>query len=355
MEEVIEQAPRSEVDQGSETMRAPDEVPAMLALQALGWGVRRIAAELGCSRNTVRELPAPGRLAALSGAAAGQARWTALQEWLAERFRRHRGNADVVRQELRARARASRSACARSSARSRRCGGSWRPRRVATVRFETPPGQQLQIDFGERRVRDRRRGASGASCSSPRWATRAGCYVARVPARAAVGLASTGWRAPSGTSAACRDEVLLDNARALVDAPRRADPRGARSTTASTPSAATGASGRGPARRTGRAPRARTSAASATSSATPSPGTASRAGRRWRRISRAGCARWPTCASTARPASRRSRASSATRRAALKPLGGRPPFRQVRELTRRGADRLPASSSTPTATACRGG
>ena len=36
-------------------MLAPQEVQRMLALRALGWGAKRISAELGCSRNTVRE------------------------------------------------------------------------------------------------------------------------------------------------------------------------------------------------------------------------------------------------------------------------------------------------------------
>ena len=36
-----------------EIVRTPDEVAAMLRLRALGWGTRRIAAEFGCSRNTV--------------------------------------------------------------------------------------------------------------------------------------------------------------------------------------------------------------------------------------------------------------------------------------------------------------
>ena len=36
-------------------MRTPEEVSAMLALQALGWGTKRIASELGCSRNTVKD------------------------------------------------------------------------------------------------------------------------------------------------------------------------------------------------------------------------------------------------------------------------------------------------------------
>ena len=84
-----------------EVMRAPDEVAAMLRLHGLGWGTRRIAAELGCNRETVQRYLAaggwapyrrPGRPRKLAGHGA----------WLAERFRRHRGNADVVRQELEA-------------------------------------------------------------------------------------------------------------------------------------------------------------------------------------------------------------------------------------------------------------
>ncbi|HZZ62208.1 MAG TPA: helix-turn-helix domain-containing protein, partial [Roseiarcus sp.] len=37
-----------------ERMLRPDDVSAMLRLRGLGWGTKRIAAELGCSRNTVR-------------------------------------------------------------------------------------------------------------------------------------------------------------------------------------------------------------------------------------------------------------------------------------------------------------
>ena len=156
----------------------------------------------------------------------------------------------------------------------------------------------------------------------------------RVPARA-----PGGWL--DGIESAFRHfgglpaEVLLDNARALVahhDAQTR---EVVLQRPAAWPSPATGASGRGPARPTGRGPRARTSAGSATSRATPSPGGASRAGRRSRRISPGGCARWPTGASMARRASRRSCASSATRRRRLRPIDGRPPFRQMRELIRR--------------------
>src|SRR4051794_13148609 len=87
------------IDGQRERMRAPDEVAAMLRLHALGWGTRRIAAELGCDRETVRRYLAavrwrPYRNPERPGALAGH------EAWLAERLRRHRGNADVVRQEL---------------------------------------------------------------------------------------------------------------------------------------------------------------------------------------------------------------------------------------------------------------
>jgi DNA invertase Pin-like site-specific DNA recombinase len=76
------------------TMRAPDEVAAMVRLRALGWGVRRIAAELGCSHMTVRRYLAEGGWAAYRAPRRAKA-LDGLEGWLAERFRRHRGNADV--------------------------------------------------------------------------------------------------------------------------------------------------------------------------------------------------------------------------------------------------------------------
>ena len=80
-------------------MKEPDEVSAMLRLKALGWGSRRIAAELGCSRTTVRRRlergewrrpSPPSRAKGLDG----------LEAWIEERFRRHAGDADVVRHPI---------------------------------------------------------------------------------------------------------------------------------------------------------------------------------------------------------------------------------------------------------------
>jgi transposase len=71
--------------------------------------------------------------------------------WLKERFERHRGNADVVRQELAAERGivVSLRTIERAVEPYRR---SLAAQAGATTRFETPPGKQLQIDFGERLV-----------------------------------------------------------------------------------------------------------------------------------------------------------------------------------------------------------
>ena len=67
-----------------EEMLTPDEVAAMLGLRGLGWGAKRIAAEFGCNRNTVKRYLGlggwarcrrPERAKALDG----------LSDWLADR------------------------------------------------------------------------------------------------------------------------------------------------------------------------------------------------------------------------------------------------------------------------------
>jgi transposase len=142
-------SPRAEVPRG-EVMRTPDDVTAMLRLKALGWGIKRIARELGCSPMTVRRYLAEGGYRAFRRPVRRRA-LTGLEDWLAERFHRHAGNADVVRQELLAEK--GLAVCLRTVERAvvglRR---DLEAQARATVRFETPPGHQLQIDFGERRV-----------------------------------------------------------------------------------------------------------------------------------------------------------------------------------------------------------
>ena len=133
-----------------EPLRTPDDVAVILRLHELGWGAKRIAREVGCSKNTVKRYLAqgvwtparppvrPGQLAALT-------------DWLADRFRQHRGNADVVRQDLRREhgITVSLRTVERAVAPLRQ---ALRAEARATIRFETAPGEQLQIDFGERTV-----------------------------------------------------------------------------------------------------------------------------------------------------------------------------------------------------------
>ena len=207
----VMECPRMEQPR-SGMMRMPDEVAAMLQLHRLGWSLRRIAREVSCSPMTVqRYLAAEGwvsfrtssRVNVLSG----------LEEWLSERFRRHRGNADVLRQELLAEhgVAVSLRTVERAVAHLRR---EWLAEARATVRFETPPGRQLQIDFGERQVR-----IGDESLRAYLFVATLG-YSRRIYAQAFHHERQVSWF--QGLEGAFRhfgglpQEILLDNARALV-------------------------------------------------------------------------------------------------------------------------------------------
>jgi transposase len=133
------------------SMVEPELIRRMRGLAEHGWGSKRIASQLGVSRNTVRRYlrrgggaevqVRPGRRK-LGVQAVGRA--IELFEGAAE------GNAVVVRDELR---RDGVVASVRTV--QRVVAGRRRERRaaeLATVRFETAPGQQMQIDFGEKVV-----------------------------------------------------------------------------------------------------------------------------------------------------------------------------------------------------------
>jgi transposase len=191
----------------------PDEVAAMLRLRGLGWGTRRIAAAIGCDRETVRRYLAAGgwapyRAPERPGALAGHG------TWVAERFRRHAGNADVVRQELAAELGVvvSLRTVERAVAHLRR---ELAATALATVRFETPPGRQLQIDFGERWI------AIGGDRVRVHLFVATLGYSRRIYARAfRHGRQSAWFDGLEGAFAhfgGLPEEILLDNAKALVE------------------------------------------------------------------------------------------------------------------------------------------
>jgi transposase len=131
-------------------MKNQDDVSEIIRLRANGLGTKRIAQSLGISRGTVKKYlknggsikyKSPGRNSALSEHS----------DWVRENFFKHGGNADVVRQELKKEfgldislrtvereVQAYREELRRESS--------------ATLRYETAPGEQMQIDFGEKYV-----------------------------------------------------------------------------------------------------------------------------------------------------------------------------------------------------------
>ena len=212
MREDLNLSPQREESRG-EGMRTPDDVSAMIRLKALGWGSRRIAAELGCGRETVRRwletgrwrgYRRPGRPKKLDG----------LETWLQEKFRQHRGNADVVRQDLQREHGIviSLRTLERSVAHLRQ---ELLVEARATVRFETPPGKQLQIDFGELRLP-----IGGETGRLFLFVATLG-YSRRIYVRAFRHERQAAWL--DGMEGAFRhfggvtEEIVFDNARGLVD------------------------------------------------------------------------------------------------------------------------------------------
>lgn len=129
-----------------EIMKSPEFVDQIFNLAKLGWGKARIAKKLGTTKKTVKRYLKQGEWVPYSRTNPNR-KLAGLERWLEETFLQHRGNAAVVHQELK-----------------RQHGITVDPRTVqravkpfrqkliaqakATVRFETLPGKQLQIDFG---------------------------------------------------------------------------------------------------------------------------------------------------------------------------------------------------------------
>lgn len=134
--------------------------------------------------------------------------------WLADRLQRHRGNADVVRQDLQRELgiEVSLRTVQRAVEPLRR---ELRAEALATVRYETAPGQQIQIDFGSTAAR------IGDEVQRVHLFVATLGFSRRCYAAAFLHERQSAWL--EGLEGAFRHfggvphEVLVDNARALVD------------------------------------------------------------------------------------------------------------------------------------------
>lgn len=195
------------------SMVEPELVRQARSLTGQGWSIRQVARELGLARNTVRRYVRGGELAEVQRRP-GAWRLTVRDRELAQELfeGQAEGNAVVVAELL---AEHGVKASVRTVQRV------IQPRRrekaaaqLATVRFETEPGHQMQIDFGEKWVSIR-----GERVKVHLLAAVLG-YSRRIFVKAFLSERQDDWR--EGIAAAFRQfggvpqVVLGDNARALV-------------------------------------------------------------------------------------------------------------------------------------------
>lgn len=128
-------------------MLGESAVAQIFALRTLGWGMKQIAREVGVARNTVRDWLRGGE----DRRYGGDGRPGILDPyhwWIQSKFQAGVRNADVLRQHLDA---IGVHASLRTVERALRpFRQDWQRAQKATLRFETPPGKQMQVDFGEK-------------------------------------------------------------------------------------------------------------------------------------------------------------------------------------------------------------
>ncbi len=128
-------------------MLGEQAVRQIFTLRSLGWGMRRISRETGFDRNPVRAWIRKGADRQFAGT--GRPGVLApFREWIRSQFEAGVRNADVVRQRFAA---MGITVSLRTVERALRpLRKDWERASKATLRFETPPGKQMQVDFGEK-------------------------------------------------------------------------------------------------------------------------------------------------------------------------------------------------------------
>lgn len=191
----------------------PEIVKQLRALHSLGWGSKRIAVELGIARNSVRRYLRGG--AAAETQTRPKARTLSDEECsIAAKLLDGpaEGNGVVVKRLLaEKKILVSLRTLQRALAPRRR---EKRAAEIATVRFETPPGEQMQIDFGEKWVQ------IAASAVRVFFFVAVLGYSRRIFVRASLSQRQDDWR--EGLAGAFRrfggvpQRILIDRAGALV-------------------------------------------------------------------------------------------------------------------------------------------
>lgn len=211
MESAALQGPAGQGTEG--VMVDPEIVRQIRSLTAYGWGARRIGRELGVARGTVRRYLRAGEAAEMQQRPsrrrldeASSALAVKLFDTTAE------GNAVVVKQLLAERGVDVDVRVVQRLLRPHR--QQKRAAEIATVRFETAPGHQLQIDFGEKMV------AIAGQRIRVMLFVAVLSYSRRVYVRAFRSQRHDDWR--EGLAGAFRrfggvtQTVLVDNAKALI-------------------------------------------------------------------------------------------------------------------------------------------
>lgn len=130
-------------------MKTPEFVDKILSFAAMGWKKKTIAKELGITTKTVKKYLKQGGWVPYTRKVCRSL--VELDDWLEQSFHLHNGNAAVVKQEL-----LRQHGLSVNIRTVQRAVHPFRRKLIAqekaTIRFETPPGKQLQIDFGSMNI-----------------------------------------------------------------------------------------------------------------------------------------------------------------------------------------------------------